>query len=515
MSREILEAMGALAREKGISADKLRHALEDALLSAYKKQPGAAKYARVDIDPETADFIVTELIIPERLEAHLIVETIDEQTTVDPETGEMREPEEPEIDPVKFEEYKDQIDERDVTPDDFGRIAAQTAKQVILQRIREAEREQMFEEYRDRVGELITGIVQQKDARYTLIQLRERVEALLPKSEQVDNERYEHSSRIKAVIKEVSASTKGPSIIVSRRDPELIKKLFELEVPEIADGLVEIENVAREPGYRSKIAVVSHQQGVDPVGACVGPRGSRVRMVVSELRGEKIDIIPYNDEPARFVAKALSPARVREVLVDDEAKQATVIVPDDQLSLAIGKDGLNARLAARLTGWRVDIRSETEFAEEEAEMGFEEEEVAGRCAAILANGKRCPNASLPGSRYCGLPAHQELEGQDTDYVVPPEEGEEPTEEPVDEDAPTAEELAEDVDALEVEAEVEDTPAAQEVLDEEDAAELDAAELDADRASSNGEQPSVEQVLDDAAAAEEAADAATEPEPVPE
>ena len=157
---------------------------------------------------------------------------------------------------------------------------------------------------------------------------------------------------------------------------------------------------------------------MDPVGACVGPRGSRVRMVVSELRGEKIDIIPFNEEPARFVAKALSPARVREVLVDDEAKQATVIVPDDQLSLAIGKDGLNARLAARLTGWRVDIRSETEFAEEEAEMGFEEEEVAGRCAAILANGKRCPNASLPGSRYCGLPAHQELEGKDTDEVAP-------------------------------------------------------------------------------------------------
>ena len=232
----------------------------------------------------------------------------------------MREPEEPEIDPVKFEQYRDQIDERDVTPDDFGRIAAQTAKQVILQRIREAERDMMFEEYQDRVGELITGIVQQSDSRYTLVQLRERVEALLPKSEQVDGERYDHSQRIKAVIKEVSASTKGPSIIVSRRDPELIKKLFELEVPEVADGLVEITNVAREPGYRSKIAVVSHADGVDPVGACVGPRGSRVRMVVSELRGEKIDIIPYNDEPARFVAKALSPARVREVLVDDDSQ---------------------------------------------------------------------------------------------------------------------------------------------------------------------------------------------------
>jgi N utilization substance protein A len=285
----------------------------------------------------------------------------------------------------------------------------------------------MFNEYQDRVGELITGIVQQSDSRYTLVQLRERVEALLPRGEQVHGERYDHGQRIKAIITDVSNQAKGPSIIVSRRSPELIRALFELEVPEIADGLVEIQNVAREPGYRSKIAVVSHASGVDPVGACVGPRGSRVRMVVSELRGEKIDIIPFNEEPARFVAKALSPARVREVLVDDEAKQATVIVPDDQLSLAIGKDGLNARLAARLTGWRVDIRSETEFAEEEAEMGYQEEEVSGRCAAILANGKRCPNASLPGSRYCGLPAHQALEGTGTDYLVPPEDdgGEEP------------------------------------------------------------------------------------------
>src|SRR5687767_10876005 len=412
MSREILEAMGALAREKGIAPDKLRHALEDALLSAYKKQPGSAKYARVELDPETADYRVIELIIPERLEAHLIVETIDQNTTVDPETGEMVEPTEPEIDPAMFAQYKDQIDERDVTPEDFGRIAAQTAKQVILQRIREAERDMMFEEYRDRVGELITGIVQQSDNRYTLVQLRERVEALLPRSEQVEGERYDHGGRIKAVIKEVSASTKGPSIIVSRRDPELIKKLFELEVPEIADGLVEIENVAREPGYRSKIAVVSHAQGVDPVGACVGPRGSRVRMVVSELRGEKIDIIPWNTEPARFIAKALSPARVREVLVDDETKEATVIVPEDQLALAIGKEGLNARLAARLTGWKVDIQSDAEFAQAEAEAAFaggtDGEEFSGRCIAILANGKRCPNAAVPSSRFCGIPAHREL-----------------------------------------------------------------------------------------------------------
>ena len=433
MSKEIVEAIQALGQEKGIATDTLMDALADALLSAYKKSPGAAKYARVDIDEE-GDFTVYELILPPELEERLLAEAEDaqEEPEIDPETGELREPEEPELDPEVLAEYSDQIAERDVTPKDFGRIAAQTAKQVILQRVREAERDMMFDEYQDRVGELITGLVQQSDSRYTLVQLRERVEALLPRSEQVTGERYDHGARVKAIITDVSAQSKGPSIIVSRRSPELIRALFELEVPEIADGLVEIQNVAREPGYRSKIAVVSHTNGVDPVGACVGPRGSRVRMVVSELRGEKIDIIPFNDEPARFVAKALSPARVREVLVDDDGKQATVIVPDDQLSLAIGKDGLNARLAARLTGWRVDIRSETEFAQEEDELGYEEEETSGRCAAILSNGKRCPNAAIPGSRYCGLPAHQALTDTDNDYVTgePPAAGEELVEETV-------------------------------------------------------------------------------------
>jgi transcription termination/antitermination protein NusA len=422
MSQEIVDAVRLLGREKGISEEKLMGALEDALLSAYKKQPGAARYARVRMDRDSGDFIVEEFMLTPELEDQLLDEA-EEQATgalerrVDPETGEVIIPEAPDISPDRLADFEDQIEVRDVTPHDFGRIAAQTAKQVILQRIREAERDMMFEEYRDRVGELITGIVQQSDSRYTLVQLRERVEALLPKSEQVDGERYDHSQRIKAVIKEVSSSTRGPSIIVSRRDPELIKKLFELEVPEIADGLVEITNVAREPGYRSKIAVVSHADGVDPVGACVGPRGSRVRMVVSELRGEKIDIIPYNDEPARFVAKALSPARVREVLVDDSNRQATVIVPDDQLSLAIGREGQNARLAARLTGWRVDIRSETEFSKQESDEGYEEQEdVGGRCHAILANGRRCPNAALPNSRYCGLDSHQALANKDTDVV---------------------------------------------------------------------------------------------------
>ena len=250
------------------------------------------------------------------------------------------------------------------------------------------------------------------DRNNVLVDLGNNVEALLPRSEQVDGERYEQGARIKAVITEVRSGTKGPQVILSRRDPELIKTLFELEVPEIADGLVEIRGVAREPGYRAKIAVESHAQGVDPVGACVGPRGSRVRMVVSELRGEKIDIIPWNTEPARFVAKALSPARVREVYIDDETREAIVVVPDDQLALAIGKEGLNARLAARLTGWKVDIQSDTEFAQAEAEAayggGTGDEDFSGRCAAVLSNGKRCPNAALPGSAYCGVPAHQAL-----------------------------------------------------------------------------------------------------------
>ena len=429
MSREIVEAIKVLEQEKGLDSETLMAALEDALLSAYKKQPGAARYARVDLDHETADFRVFELILPAELEEKLLAQAAEEQEPeIDPQTGQLKEPEEPELDPELLAPYEDQIESHDVTPDDFGRIAAQTAKQVMLQRIREAERMMMYEEFQDRVGELITGIIQQSDNRYTLVQLRDRVEALLPRSEQIYSERYDHGMRIKAVITEVNADGKGPSVVVSRKDPELIKKLFALEVPEIADELVEVVGVAREPGFRSKIAVVSHADGVDPVGACVGPRGSRVRMVVSELRGEKIDIIPYNEEPARFVAKALSPARVREVLVDDEERQATVIVPDDQLSLAIGREGQNARLAAKLTGWRVDIVGESEFAERGEEEGYEDEEEQfdGRCMAVLSAGRRCPNAALPGSRYCGLPTHQALARFTTNQVTvlsPLDEGE--------------------------------------------------------------------------------------------
>jgi N utilization substance protein A len=405
VNREIIEAIKQIEREKGIDSETLIVALEDALLAAYKKTPDAAEFARVEIDREDGEMRVYELVPPEGEE----LRTLPREEPVVPEGVDPAEyePPPPDIDWTAYDLAD--IHQVDVSSDNFGRIAAQTAKQVILQRIREAEREMMYEEYVDRVGDVVTGIIQQSDSRYTLVDLG-RVEALLPESEQVHNERYDHGARIKAVIIEVRSSTKGPQVIVSRRSDQLVRELFKLEVPEMADGLVEIRGVAREPGWRSKFAVISHVQGVDPVGACVGPRGSRVRMVVSELRGEKIDIIPYNDEPARYVAKALSPARVREVLVDDENRQATVIVPDDQLSLSIGREGMNARLAARLTGWHIDIKSESTFAREEEsdEYGDETEAGVSRCAAILRTGKRCPNAAISGTRYCALPAHSRL-----------------------------------------------------------------------------------------------------------
>jgi N utilization substance protein A len=326
MNFELMEALQVIQREKGVPMDTLLEALANALVSAYKRMPNAAEEAFVTIDPDSG-------------EMHVYAQELDEDGNV-------------------TREWED-------TPDDFGRIAAQTAKQVILQRIREAEREMKYEEYAGREGDIVSGTIQQSDQRYTLLSLG-NVECLLPQAEQVPYERYEHNARLKAYIVEVRRTTKGPQIVVSRTHPGLIKRLFELEVPEISDGIVELKAVAREPGHRTKIAVWSNDSNVDPVGACVGARGARVRMVVNELRGEKVDIVPFSEEPSEFVMKALSPARVKEVRIDEGTGTAEVIVPDYQLSLAIGKEGQNARLAARLTGWRVDIKSETQLAEEEA-----------------------------------------------------------------------------------------------------------------------------------------------------
>jgi len=371
MASELMEALKALAREKNIDDVEMLDRLESALAATYVKILDLENDAKVILDRETGRIKVYELV---------------------PAGGTEEEP---------------VFEEKDVTPADVSRTAAHTAKNVILGMIRDAEREQIFDEYQDRVGDAVTGTVQQSDARYTLIKLREGVEALLPPSEQPSNERYDHNQRLKAYITEVRKTTKEPSIVVSRTHPGLLKRLFELEVPEIYDGIVEIKSVAREPGMRSKIAVSSREPGLDPVGACVGPKGSRVRMVVAELRGERIDVVPWSDDPATFVGNALSPAKVTSVKVNEADRAATVIVPDDQLSLAIGKEGQNARLAAKLTGWRIDIKSTTQavgagMAEAVAGVEGALEETDGRCCAVTASGIRCRNKAKPGSAYCGL-----------------------------------------------------------------------------------------------------------------
>ncbi|HEY5502567.1 MAG TPA: transcription termination factor NusA [Candidatus Anoxymicrobiaceae bacterium] len=377
MKFKLMDALKQIELEKGLAVETVMDALRDALLTAYKKNYGEDE------------------------------EEIDARIDIDEATGEIR----------VFENRPNEageLEEVEVTPENFGRIAAQTAKQVIIQRIREAERELMFDEYHGREGDIVTGIVQQSDQRYTLVDLG-KVEALLPPSEQVRGERYEHGARIKTYIVDVRRTTKGPQIMVSRTHPGLLKRLFELEVPEIYDGLVEIKAVAREGGQRSKVAVASNDANVDPVGACVGAKGSRVRMIVSELRGEKVDIVEWKEDPAAFVANAISPAKVKEVIVDPDNMTAEVIVPDNQLSLAIGKEGQNARLAAKLTGWRIDILSETQAVEaaqiraERQLAGESLEAVSERqCRAITSAGHRCRNKAKPGSDFCGMSAHQKM-----------------------------------------------------------------------------------------------------------
>jgi N utilization substance protein A len=371
MSSDLMDALRELAREKNIDEYEMLERLEQQLAITYQRMLDTENDCTVTIDRESGRIYVYELV------------------------------------PVGGTEEEPVLEAKDVTPSDISRFAAQAAKQVITQSIREAEREQIFEEYADRIGDSITGTVQQSDSRYTLVKIREGVEALLPSAEQPGNERYEHNQRLKALIIDVRKTSNEPSIVVSRTHPNLLKRLFELEVPEIYDGIVEIKSVAREPGLRSKIAVSSREPGLDPVGACVGPKGSRVRMVVAELRGERIDVIPWSDDPATFVGNALSPAKVARVAVADDAHTATVIVPDDQLSLAIGKEGQNARLAAKLTGWRIDIKSMGQaVAAGLAPTGSGPEGDAddgdGRCVAVTSSGIRCRNQARPGSRYCGV-----------------------------------------------------------------------------------------------------------------
>ncbi|SEO80082.1 transcription termination factor NusA [Propionispora vibrioides] len=342
MNAEFMQAFEQLGKEKGIAPEILFDAIEAALISAYKRNFGSAQNVMVSLDRLTGEIHVyarknvVEEVTDSRLEMSLA-----EAKSIDPRYG------------------LEDIIEVEVTPKDFGRIAAQTAKQVVVQRIREAERGIIYEEFSNRESDILTGIVQRMEQKNVFIDLG-KAEAILAPSEQIAGETYRHGDRLKTYIIEVKKTTKGPQILVSRTHPGLLKRLFELEVPEIHDGVVEIKSVAREPGLRSKIAVHSRDENVDPVGSCVGHKGMRVQTIVNELKGEKIDIVKWSVDPAKYISNALSPAKVVSVEVNEAEKISKVIVPDYQLSLAIGKEGQNARLAAKLTGWKIDIKSESQ-----------------------------------------------------------------------------------------------------------------------------------------------------------
>ena len=398
MASEMMEALIALCQEKHIDELYLLDRLEQSLAKSYADVLHLDWGARVTIDRTTGKVYVYELVPKD--------ESFDE------ETGEFTE-----------------FDEIDVTPPDTSRIAAQHAKAEIKQLVRNAARVQIYEEFSDRVGDIITGTVLQTTPDFTIIKIREGVEAELPhfdqrrfpeeRNERPAGERYTHNQRLKAIIIDVRdpntiqpvvrGERQRPPIVVSRTHPDLIRRLFELVVPEVYDGIVEIRSIAREPGVRSKIAVSSSDDHLDPVGACVGPKGSRVRTVVSELRGERVDVVLWSDDPAKCVASALSPARVSRVIVDPETNYATVIVPDDQLSLAIGKEGQNARLAARLTGVHIDIKNESlasgvlrDLPKVAAEPTADEDDESHRCEYVSPAGVPCRNMARPGSRYCGV-----------------------------------------------------------------------------------------------------------------
>ena len=347
MTGEFIEVLNQISKEKEIPLDTLIETVESALATAYKKNYPASADIQVRIDANKLS------LTPFKIFA---LKTVVEEVT-NP-NAEITLEEAKVIDPDKV--LGDSV-EIDINPGSFGRIAAQTAKQVVVQRIREAERRRVFDEYNEKIGEVVTGIVGRREGRNILIGLG-KLEAVLPTQEQVESEPYHFNDRIKVYVLEVRETQKGPQVVVSRTHPSLIRRLFEMEVPEISDGIVTIKSVAREPGARSKIAVYSRDEKVDPVGACVGHRGSRVQAIVTELYDEKIDIVRWNDDVAEFISESLSPAKAVKVSVNNDAKSAFVVVPDNQLSLAIGKAGQNVRLAARLTNWRIDIRSEAQVA---------------------------------------------------------------------------------------------------------------------------------------------------------
>jgi len=391
---ELLKALEALEEEKGITKEVILEAIEAAVLSAYKKKHGpSAQNVRVEVDRATGEMRAYQV--------RTVVDSVDDENT--------------QIALAEAREWDDSYSVGDmvelevtVDPHEFGRIAAQTAKQVVVQRLREGERDLVYKEFRDREGDIVTGTVQRIERKNVYLDLG-RIEAVLPPTEQIPRESYRQSERIKAYVVEVRQGTRGPQIVVSRTHPGLLKRLFELEVPEIYEGIVEIKAIAREAGGRSKIAVASRDKNVDAVGACVGPKGSRVQAIVDELKGEKIDIVPWNADPALFVAGALSPAKVSRVEMDEETKTAQVIVPDNQLSLAIGREGQNARLAAKLTGWRIDIKSETQIKEIEAKKIFvdlPEETVEEATPAVSVEGAPVEGAPVEGAPVDGTPVEE-------------------------------------------------------------------------------------------------------------
>lgn len=367
MSSELFQALTTLSEEKGIDKETLLNALEAALISAYKKNFKTASNVSVKFNEEEGTMkVYARKRVVEEVQNELEEISLEEARQIN-----------------RAYEVGDIIEE-EVTPRNFGRIAAQAAKQVVTQRVREAERDVIYEEYIDREEDVITGIVQRVDGNNVFVDLG-KVEAKLSKIDQIPSEEYKVHDRIKVYITKVTKTGKGPQVSISRSHPGLLKRLFEMEVPEIYDGTVEIKSIAREAGERSKIAVYASNPEVDPVGSCVGPKGQRVQAVVNELNGEKIDIVEWSDDPVVYVSNALSPSKVIDVLVDEAENQTTVIVPDDQLSLAIGKKGQNARLAAKLTGWKIDIKSESEANELGIEFNKGKKETNEDDALLLAD----------------------------------------------------------------------------------------------------------------------------------